>query len=70
MIRMVPLLGTGNGNCIMYIGNSPVYLKKAHMKSSYFSYDLSLRYSWVYLSPVVNPLYTWENSKNKFGFGF
>ena len=31
-------------------GNSPVYLKKAHMTSSYFSYDLSLRYSWVYCS--------------------
>ena len=50
-------------------GNSPVYLKKAQMTSSYFSNDLSLRYSCIYFSPVT-PLYTWENSRNKFGFGF
>ena len=33
---------------VFCFGNSSVYLGKTLMTSSYFSYDLSLRYSWVY----------------------
>merc|ERR1712002_520103 len=40
------------GVCFLFFifGNSSVYLGKTLMTSSYFSYDLSLRYSWVYCS--------------------
>ena len=38
------------GVCFCFFGNLFVYLGKTLMTSSYFSYDLSLRYSWVYCS--------------------